>query len=197
LAHRLRVADGGRASNWRPERCRAVARVLPSRHFANRRTVRSTDAETGRRQVAPLEQGMKQSGLSQATDVFKAAGHPARLRILGMLRTGGLCACQVTAVLGLAASTVSAHLAELRRAGFVDEDRNGRWVRYSLAQGAAAAALLGQVWALLEGDPQVEADARLVRGLRRVAVEDLCRVELDVTRVGLRRQAAGAAARRV
>jgi hypothetical protein len=49
----------------------------------------------------------------------------------------------------------------------------------------------------LEGDPQVEADARLVRELRRVAVEDLCRVDLDVARLGLRRQKPGLAARRV
>jgi DNA-binding transcriptional ArsR family regulator len=140
---------------------------------------------------------MKQSALSQATDVFKAAGHPARLRILSMLRPGGLCACQVTAVLGLAASTVSAHLAELKRAGFVAEGKNGRWVTYTLAQDVETAALLARAWALLEGDAQLEADARLVHRLRRVAVEDLCRVDLDVTRLGLRRQKPGLAARRV
>jgi DNA-binding transcriptional ArsR family regulator len=137
------------------------------------------------------------AALSHATDVFKAAGHPARLRILSMLRPGGLCACQVTAVLGLAASTVSAHLAELKRAGLLTEDKNGRWVTYTLAHDAEAAALLEQVWALLEGDAQVQADAHLVRGLRRVAVEELCRVDLDVSRLGLRRQTTGPAARRV
>jgi hypothetical protein len=36
----------------------------------------------------------------------------------------------------------------------------------------------------------VEADARLVRALRRVPVEELCRRDLDVTRFGLKRQAA-------
>ena len=51
--------------------------------------------------------------LRQASGVLKAAGHPARLRILNMLRPGALCVCQITAVLQLAASTVSAHLAEL------------------------------------------------------------------------------------
>jgi DNA-binding transcriptional ArsR family regulator len=130
-----------------------------------------------------------QRGLRQATEVFKAAGHPARLRILGMLRPGGLCVCQITAVLGLAVSTVSAHLAELKRAALVVEDKKGRWVSYSLAADAGAASFLDRVWALLGGDPQVEADARLVRGLRRIAVEDLCRVDLDVTRLGLRRRA--------
>ena len=132
---------------------------------------------------------MADSRLSQATEVFKAAGHPARLRILSMLRPGGLCVCQVTAVLDLAVSTVSAHLAELKRAGLVVEHKDGRWVTYSLADDAGALELLRRVWALVGDDPQAEADARLVRGLRRITVEELCRVDLDVTRLGLRRQA--------
>jgi DNA-binding transcriptional ArsR family regulator len=129
------------------------------------------------------------SRLNQTTEVFKAAGHPARLRILGMLRAGELCVCQITAVLDLAASTVSAHLADLKRAGLVTERKDGRWVNYALADDAAAGALLERVWAMVAGDPLVEADARLVRGLRRVSVEDLCRVDLDYTRLGVRRQA--------
>lgn len=128
-------------------------------------------------------------GLSQATAIFKAAGHPARLRILSMLRPGGLCVCQITAILDLAVSTVSAHLAELKRAGLLVELKDGRWVSYRLAEDAQARELLGRVWALVGGDPQVEADARLVRGLRRIPVEALCRVDLDLTRLGLRRHA--------
>jgi DNA-binding transcriptional ArsR family regulator len=134
---------------------------------------------------------MADSGLTRATEAFKAAGHPARLRILGMLRPGGLCVCQITAVLDLAASTVSAHLAELKRAGLVVERKDGRWVSYRLAEGAQAASLLERVWAFLEGDRQVETDARLVRGLRRVPVEELCRVEGDLARLGLRRRVEG------
>ena len=45
-------------------------------------------------------------------------------------------------------------------------------------------------------DPQVLADARLVRSLRRVDVEQLCRVELDLARVGIRRPVVGPGARR-
>jgi DNA-binding transcriptional ArsR family regulator len=132
---------------------------------------------------------MPGSPLSQATEVFKAAGHRARLRTLAMLRCGGLCVCQITAVLDLAVSTVSAHLAELKRAGLVVEHKDGRWVSYRLADDPATAALLERVWALVGDDPQVEADARLVRGLRRIPVEELCRVDLDFTRLGLKRQA--------
>jgi DNA-binding transcriptional ArsR family regulator len=133
---------------------------------------------------------MSEARLKHATAVFKAAGHPARLRILRMLRPGALCVCQITAVLELAASTVSAHLAELKRAGLVTERKDGRWVSYRLGEDAAARAVLEQVWALTAQDPLVESDARLVRGLRRVPVERLCRVDLDLTRFGLRRQAA-------
>jgi len=130
---------------------------------------------------------MAESELRKATAIFKAVGHPARLRILNMLRPGGLCVCQITAVLALAVSTVSAHLAELKRAGLVVEHKDGRWVSYSLAGHAEAGELLERVWALVGDDPKVEADARLVRGLRRVPVEELCRVDLDLTRLGLRR----------
>ena len=133
---------------------------------------------------------MERGGLARATATFKALGHPARLRILAMLREGGLCVCQVTALLELAASTVSAHLAELKRAGLELERKEGRWVVYSLSGEAATRALLDDIWALLRDDPQVAADARLLRGLRRIPVEKLCRVDLDVTRVGLKRQAA-------
>lgn len=127
-----------------------------------------------------------ESTLSRATEVFKAAAHPARLRILGMLRPQEMCACQITAVLDLAASTVSAHLAELKRAGLVEERRDGRFVSYRLAEDAPA-AVLDHVWSSIHSDPQVVADARLARDLRRIPLEDLCRVELDVGRLGLKR----------
>lgn len=128
--------------------------------------------------------------LDRATDIFKAVAHPARLRILGMLRSGGLCVCQITAILDLAVSTVSAHLAELRRAGLLTERKDGRWVTYSLAEDIGAKALLEQVWELTAEDLLVENDARLARRLRRVSVEELCRVDLDVSRLGLRREGA-------
>jgi hypothetical protein len=47
--------------------------------------------------------------------------------------------------------------------------------------------LLEPVWRAIARDPQVEADARLLRDLRRVSVEDLCRVDLDLKRLGIKR----------
>jgi DNA-binding transcriptional ArsR family regulator len=131
---------------------------------------------------------MSESRLLGTVEVLKALAHPARLRLLAMLESGGLCVCQLTAVLGLAVSTVSAHLAELRRAGLVAEQKEGRFVSYRLAEGARTSALLAQVRALASPDAALEADAVLVRRLRRVPVEALCQVDLDLTRLGLARR---------
>lgn len=126
----------------------------------------------------------------------KAMGHPTRLRILAMLRSGSLCVCQLTAVLHLAASTVSGHLAELRRAGLVSERKQGKWVEYRLGDQGPAAALLAPVLTLLAQDAQGRQDADTVRALRTVPRETLCLVGLDldaagVTRLLSRRKATG------
>ena len=121
--------------------------------------------------------------LAPLVDTYKALAHPARLRILAMLRGGELCVCQVTAVLGLAASTVSAHLAEVRRAGLVEEQKEGRWVRYRLGESGSD---LVSLWPKLDADPQARADAALLARLRRVPLETLCRADLDLSRLGIR-----------
>jgi len=133
----------------------------------------------------------KDAPLSRTVTLLKALAHPVRLRLLAMLREGELCVCQMTAVLGLAASTVSAHLADLRRAGLVSERKEGRWVIYCLADPRADAGVLGPLWTALAGEPRVAEDARVLQKLRRVDVEELCRVELDLTRLGIRRRVRG------
>jgi DNA-binding transcriptional ArsR family regulator len=126
--------------------------------------------------------------LTKLSDCLKALAHPVRLRIVHMLRDGELCVCQVTAVLQLATSTVSAHLALLRRAGLLRERKHGRWVGYSLPPAAdPASQLLVPLWTPLADDPQLRADEALVRELRRVPAEDLCQVNLDLEKLGIAR----------
>jgi DNA-binding transcriptional ArsR family regulator len=132
------------------------------------------------------------SSLTELVDVYKALGHPVRLRILAMLRTGELCACQITAVLKLAPSTVSAHLAELRRAGVVVERKESRWVIFRHAEDEPARALIANALASLTGDARIEADARIVRHLRRVPLAELCRADLKLARVGIKEPALAA-----
>ena len=69
----------------------------------------------------------------QRAAVFKALGHPARLRIVETLAGGERCVCELVAASGLGWSTVSRHLAVLRAAGVLDGDKRGLQVYYRLA----------------------------------------------------------------
>jgi ArsR family transcriptional regulator len=121
--------------------------------------------------------------LARLVQVHKAIGHPVRLRLLAMRRGGPLCVCQMTVVVKLATSTVSEHLSELRKAGLVTERKEGRWVEYRLSDSALREGLLDPVWPALEKDREARADAVLVKELRRVPVEELCGVDLDLGRI--------------
>jgi ArsR family transcriptional regulator len=65
--------------------------------------------------------------------IFKALGDETRLRILGLLTRGERCVCDLMTVLELPQSTVSRHLATLRKAGWVADRRQGLWMYYRLA----------------------------------------------------------------
>ncbi len=112
------------------------------------------------------------SGLFAATAVAKALAHPARLRVLAMLSDGPLCVCQLTAVLGSAPSTVSEHLRELKRAGLLAEEKDGKFVFYRLTPSPDMVRWREAVRLGLTGDPVALADAALVARLRRVPVEE-------------------------
>jgi DNA-binding transcriptional ArsR family regulator len=112
----------------------------------------------------------------------RALAHPARLRILAMLRSGELCVCQITEALGLATSTVSAHLRELKLGGLITERKQGRWVHLALREDDDAAPWIGCALAQLADDPQVAEDDRLVEELRELGVEVLCRFGLEEAR---------------
>jgi DNA-binding transcriptional ArsR family regulator len=121
---------------------------------------------------------MSISPLSRQVQIHKAVAHPARLRVLAMLRSGELCVCQITAVLGLAASTVSAHLGELKAAELVEERKSGRWVHYRLAPGGST--VLDGIWPELAADAAIGEDARLLAALRTVTVEVVCRPDFSL-----------------
>ena len=119
--------------------------------------------------------------------MFKALGHPARARIALLLRGGELCACQITAVLELAPSTVSAHLAELRRARCLTERKDGRWIYYNLAQSQEVGEIVEWLWQRVKGDPQIRSDAAVVKQLRTIPVAELCSADFDLEQLATSR----------
>ncbi|MCI0371633.1 MAG: metalloregulator ArsR/SmtB family transcription factor [candidate division NC10 bacterium] len=69
---------------------------------------------------------------ARAAQVFHALSDGTRLSILGRLRHGERCVCDLTDALDAAQSRLSFHLRVLKEAGLVSDRREGRWMYYSL-----------------------------------------------------------------
>jgi ArsR family transcriptional regulator len=72
--------------------------------------------------------------LQALENTFKALADQTRLRILGLLRSGEVCVCDIHGSLGVPQPTVSRHLAYLRKSGLVATRKEGLWVHYRLAE---------------------------------------------------------------
>jgi DNA-binding transcriptional ArsR family regulator len=66
-------------------------------------------------------------------EFFKTLGHPARIRILEILRDGEASVSELIPQVGLEPSHLSQQLGVLRRAGVVSGRKEGVSVRYSVA----------------------------------------------------------------
>lgn len=77
-------------------------------------------------------------------EIIKALAHPVRREIIGWLKTPqksfpaqvhsfelGVCAGRIFEKANLSQSTVSAHLANLQRAGLITPRKVGQWIFYS------------------------------------------------------------------
>ena len=70
--------------------------------------------------------------MTNKTKIFRALSDSNRLRILNALQRKVLCVCEIKELLNLANSTVSQHLKILKDAGFIIEEKDGRWVNYMI-----------------------------------------------------------------
>jgi len=64
--------------------------------------------------------------------VIKALAHPTRVFLVQELAGGARCVCELTALADVDISTVSKHLAILKNAGIVQDERKGTQIFYSL-----------------------------------------------------------------
>ncbi len=108
------------------------------------------------------------SASQQVSDRFAALSDPTRLRILHLLRGGELCVGDLVTVLGLPQSTISRHLAYLRRSALVTTRKSGLWMHYSLspAQSEFHRKLLDCLAACCTDVPELKKDAASLRRLR-------------------------------
>ncbi len=72
--------------------------------------------------------------MREITDIFKAISEQNRVRILLMLLHKSLCVCEIKSILNISTPTVSSHLNILRKAGFIEDTKDGKWINYRIKQ---------------------------------------------------------------
>jgi len=110
-------------------------------------------------------------------EMLKAAADPTRLRLLNLLRLGGICVCDLQTVLGIPQPTVSRHLAALRHGGLVRDARRGTRMIYALAP-ATDSPYLQAVYEMLDRCcPQDERMRGDIARFRAALGAGTCRLE--------------------
>ena len=112
-----------------------------------------------------------------AVAVAKALADETRLRAVLALRGGERCVCELVALLGLADSTVSKHMAILKGAGVVESRKRGRWVHYQLAGAGQPEAVRSAIrWAIAASSSSGRAreDARKLKVILEVGPQAIC-----------------------
>ena len=75
----------------------------------------------------------KIAGLEDAAELFKVLGSESRLALVWLLNAEPLTVGALAASSGLSQPLVSQHLRTLRQAGLVSSERDGKEIRYALA----------------------------------------------------------------
>ena len=65
-------------------------------------------------------------------EVIKALAHPSRLAMIDRLEKGEACVCELQKIVNADMSTVSKHLSLMKKAGLVEDRKEGLWVYYRL-----------------------------------------------------------------
>ena len=97
---------------------------------------------------------------------FRALAERTRLRLLNLMSGQEICVCYFVEVLGLPQSTISRHLAYMRRAGLVQSRREGKWMHYRLTEPKqpTVQAILREVLKSFHSDREMQRDrAKLAR----------------------------------
>lgn len=72
--------------------------------------------------------------MKDLVQLFKVISDETRLRIMMLLLVESLCVCEISGVLDLSQPKVSKHLTKLRDLNLVQDERNGKYIFYSLTK---------------------------------------------------------------
>ncbi len=77
---------------------------------------------------------MVKSNYIEAAECLKVLAHPSRLEILNLLRMGPMKVGEIAQALDLKSHVTSEHLRLMLRCGFLNSQRNGRNISYSIKE---------------------------------------------------------------
>lgn len=120
--------------------------------------------------------------MKKELEIFKALSDETRIRILKLL-TGPkipVCVCEIVDSLGLPQYLISRHLNILRRAGLVDDSRDGTWISYSVLDppDSLTRQIIETIKRYLEG-PVFEQDRERLKLRLRLREKGRCVVGYD------------------
>jgi DNA-binding transcriptional ArsR family regulator len=96
--------------------------------------------------IEKLIQEMKAKDFTREAEIFKALGHPVRLKIVyGLSRVGGCNVKNMQECLGLHQATVSQHLIHLKSRGVITSHRQGLEMVYTVADSWAKCVIENMV----------------------------------------------------
>lgn len=113
--------------------------------------------------------------MRELVKVFKALADKNRLRILKMLQHKKMCVCELSAALGITRPSVSKHLALMKEAGLVLDERNGQWIDYRLCDehiNDYAPVIQSHLSEWINDDSKIREDIRNIKKLNR---ETICK----------------------
>jgi ArsR family transcriptional regulator len=103
------------------------------------------DTQTNLHNEQELEQVfalIKEADFTKEAEIFKALGHPIRMKIVyGLLKVGGCNVKNMQECLGLHQATVSQHLIHLKSRGLIESTRNGLEMVYRVTSPVAEALI--------------------------------------------------------
>lgn len=107
-------------------------------------------------------------------EIFKVMSEPNRVRILMMLLQKPLCVCEITSILGLTTATVSNHLSYLRIEGFIEDEKEGKWINYRIAQNIEDSIIKNIIDSLpkwFANEKEIQEDLLKVKSIDRYAIK--------------------------
>jgi len=99
--------------------------------------------------------------MNEVTTALKALSEEIRIRLLLVLMKDEACVCELMATFDMAQSKLSHHLIALRDAGFIKDEKRGKWNYYSIdtkSLDSMRRNLLGSLSSWLSDDSIIEKD---------------------------------------